>query len=95
MGFKSFFKSFGSKLVQVFGFVKKVVTDEVFDAAVDHVESIADTQLDNAAKREWVVGKLRAKFPMVPEYVIRLAVELAVTRLKSVVHAGADKAKDA
>lgn len=94
MSVGSFFKSVFSKLGHALGIVKRLIPDVVFDAAVDKVESLANEQISGADKRDKAVAFLISKFPGLPEYVVRLAVELAVARLKDEIAKVADKARE-
>lgn len=57
------------------------LTDEVVDLALKWVKVAAGKEIDNAAKREFVVAILKARG--LSESVARLAVELAVRLLKA------------
>ena len=59
----------------------KGLTDEVLQLAIKWAKVAAGKQLDNAQRREFVVGILTAKG--IPESIARLAVELAVQAIKS------------
>lgn len=60
----------------------KGLTDELVQEALAWAKVAAQQALSNDKKREFVVRALVARFPLVPESVIRLAVELAVQILK-------------
>ncbi len=60
----------------------KGLSDELVDVAKAWVKVAAQQQLDNTQKREFVVKAVAAKFPAIPESIIRLAVELAVQAVK-------------
>lgn len=82
MGILDIFKKIGSFVKRAIGIVQEVVPEDLLQTAVLWVKVAANKQLDNAGKREYVVERLHAIFPGLPESVIRLAVELAVRLVK-------------
>ena len=83
MGLIDFFKRFGGWIKKAVQVVHEFVPNDVLAWAVSYVKAAAETGLDNAGKREWVVDRIHQRFPQVSESVIRLAVELAVRIVKS------------
>ena len=67
---------------KVFKLVKREVTEEHLDKAVEVVTQAKILFVDNAARREWAVSQLMSKFG-IPESLARLIVELAVRFVKS------------
>lgn len=82
MGLGAFFKKIGSFISKIWGAAEKLgLTDELVKIALGWVKVADEKYVDNAEKREWVVGILKAKG--IPESIARLAVELAVRAFKS------------
>lgn len=79
---ESFAKGLGSVVVKALGYANlHGLTDAIVSEALKYVEEAAATVMDNEQKREYVITRLVAKG--VPEFVARLAVELAVAAYKS------------
>lgn len=91
MSLLDFLKRVGKFLAKALSIVKQVVPEEVLVLAVAEARKYVNSTLTNAAKREAVVRALAAKFPQIPESVIRLAVELAVQILKREANEALDK----
>lgn len=81
MGLFSFFGKIKSFVERAIGVVKRFVPEELQAAAVEYVRQAESNLLDNAARREWVVKQIIARFH-VPESIARLVVELAVNIVK-------------
>jgi hypothetical protein len=79
------FKSLGHALAGLGKLVAKAfqfaaangLTDELIQWALPLIREANAKFVDNPSRREWVVSLLSAKFPALPERVIRAAVELA------------------
>ena len=85
-----FFKAIGRGFQAGFRFaVERGLTDEVLRLALGWARVAADQFADNAQRREFVVRMLIARG--VPEFVARLAVELAVSTLKKELASGEAK----
>ena len=80
MNIIGFFKKVGSLLKKALGIIKELVPEETLALALVWVRVAATKYVDNAQRREWVVGILVAK--KIPEAIARLAVEIAVQLYK-------------
>jgi hypothetical protein len=76
----TFFRRLGTWLKKALTVVSDVVGDDTVKMALDWVRVAAEKELDNAARREFVVKMLMARG--IPESIARLATELAVQLLK-------------
>lgn len=80
------FKAIGRAVKRALTFAQASgLTDALVQLALTFVTQAAQSFVDNAAKREWVVAQLVARH--VPESIARLAVELAVQLYKKEVPA--------
>ena len=78
---RAFFKKIGGFAVHALAVAgANGLTDDLVHTALTWVRVAARKELNNTAKREWVIAILVNK--RVPESVARLAVELAVQLLK-------------
>ena len=91
MAFLDIFRKLGSLLSRALSIVRAVVPPEVLALAVAEAKKAVDKFDDNHSKREYVIAALKARFPFVPESVLRLAVELAVQVIKREAKEALDK----
>ncbi len=82
MNFLDFLRGIGHFVARTFGIIRKIVPEEWLVKAIGLAQQAADKFVDNAAKRQWVVGELM-KIPGMSESTARLLVELAVKHLKA------------
>jgi hypothetical protein len=95
MNIVQFFKGIGHFLGRTFGILRKIVPEELLVQGIRLAQQAAKEQIDNTARREWVVRELM-KLPMVSESTARLVTELAVAHLKAdVIDKAAGKAIEA
>lgn len=82
MNLFGFFARLGSLFAKVLGIVKGVISEEHFLIALAAVrEAATHPEWTNEQKRDWVV-RLVAAETRLPESLVRLVVELAVTAFK-------------
>jgi len=85
MDILGFLKGIGHFLAKAMGIVRQIVPEELLAHAIELVKAARDKFLDNTDRREWVVQellKISINGVHLPESVIRLAVELAVSIVK-------------
>lgn len=77
------FKQLGTTIAEALGQASiKGLTEEVVSVAKEWVKAAANKELDNNQKRDFVIAVLKKRFPLLPESIIRLAIELAVQAMK-------------
>lgn len=92
MKFADFFKKAGNVVKKILGVIESIVPDEQMLAAVAFVEAAAERFADNTERRQWVQGKLQARFPGMSDTLATVITHLALLAIKKEVKALSEKA---
>lgn len=76
-----FFKGIGHLMGRAMGFIREHTSEELLQQALNFVVQAEGRLIDNALKRDWVLGELQ-RIPGVNENTARLVTEMAVAEMK-------------